>query len=83
MLVLDEATGALDALTEKAVLRAIAAIQPRVTVIMITHRLSTWSACDHIFLLECGRIAASGSFSELVETSPRFADMARTSSESG
>ncbi len=81
VLVLDEATGALDAITERAVLRDIAALQPRMTVIMITHRLSSLSACDYIYLLEHGKMTASGSFADLVEASPRFADMAQTVSK--
>jgi ABC-type multidrug transport system fused ATPase/permease subunit len=78
VLVLDEATGALDAITENAVLRDIAAMEPKMTIIMITHRLSTLSACDRIYLLECGKVTASGAFADLVAASPRFADMAQS-----
>ncbi|CAN5200113.1 ABC transporter ATP-binding protein [soil metagenome] len=76
VLMLDEATGALDTVTERAVLEAIAAMQAGITVIMITHRLSTLSACDVIYLLEGGRVSASGSFTQLVQKNPRFAGMA-------
>ena len=78
VLVLDEATGALDAITENAVLRNIAAMEPKMTIIMITHRLSTLSACDRIYLLESGKVTASGAFADLVAASPRFADMAQS-----
>lgn len=81
VLVLDEATSALDTITEKAALRDIAALAPNMTVIMITHRLANLSACDRIYLLEQGRITASGSFADLVAASPRFADMAQAVSK--
>jgi ABC-type multidrug transport system fused ATPase/permease subunit len=81
VLVLDEATGALDAITENAVLRDIAALEPKMTVIMITHRLNTLNACDYIYLIEHGKVTASGSFAGLLEASARFADMARAATK--
>lgn len=77
VLVLDEATGALDTVTERAVLRDIGILDPELTIIMVTHRLGTLSACDRIYFLEDGKMTASGSFADLLETSPRFADMAQ------
>lgn len=76
LLVLDEATSALDNLTEQAVMNAVHAIGRAKTIIMIAHRLSTVQACDCIHLLEKGKVVASGTFDELVETSPKFRLMA-------
>ena len=42
------------------------------------HRLSTIRGSDVIHLVEKGRIIASGSYDELLETSPEFSRMART-----
>ena len=49
MLVLDEATSALDTRTEKIVMEAINSLSESLTVIMITHRLSTIECCDRAF----------------------------------
>ncbi len=65
VLILDEATNALDDETEQAVLAAIAALRDDVTIVMIAHRLSTLSRCDLIVRLEDGRIAAMGSYRDV------------------
>jgi ABC-type multidrug transport system fused ATPase/permease subunit len=76
LLVLDEATSALDNLTEGAVMDAVHAIGRSKTIIMIAHRLSTVRDCDRIYLMEQGRVAQSGTFDELVESSELFRRMA-------
>jgi ABC-type multidrug transport system fused ATPase/permease subunit len=76
VLILDEATSALDNLTERAVMDAVANLAHAKTIIMIAHRLTTVKACDTIFLLEEGRLAAQGSFDELVARSETFRRMA-------
>lgn len=75
MLILDEATSALDTLTERAVMEAVHNIAGTKTVVMIAHRLSTVRNCDKIFLLERGRVSASGSFDELSRKSAVFKKM--------
>ncbi len=77
VLFLDEATAALDNLTERAVMEAVANLGGRKTVVMIAHRLSTVRNCDVIFLMEKGRVSASGTYDELVETSASFREMAQ------
>ncbi|OED49411.1 ABC transporter ATP-binding protein [Rhodobacteraceae bacterium (ex Bugula neritina AB1)] len=76
VLILDEATSALDNLTERAVMDAVHALSGKKTVIMIAHRLSTVRACDMIFLLEGGKLAAKGSYDELVAENENFRRMA-------
>jgi ABC-type multidrug transport system fused ATPase/permease subunit len=76
VLILDEATSALDNLTERAVMDAVANLAHAKTIIMIAHRLTTVKACDTIFLLEDGRLAAQGTFDELVARSETFRRMA-------
>lgn len=75
-LIFDEATSALDTLTEAAVMEAVHAIAGQKTIIMIAHRLSTVRDCDRIFLLRQGRVAAAGTFDELIAEDPEFRKMA-------
>ncbi len=56
VLILDEATNSLDNFTEKDVMQAINNIRKEMTLIIITHRLSTVKNCDKIFKLEKGQI---------------------------
>ena len=66
ILVLDEATSALDNETERLVSDAIKSLAGTKTLITIAHRLSTVEHCDHIYLLEKGRVVDSGSYQEVV-----------------
>jgi ATP-binding cassette, subfamily B, bacterial PglK len=75
VLVLDEATAALDSETEREVNRAIESLHGTRTVIVVAHRLSTVRRCDRIVVLREGRIAAVGSYTELLETDPNFQRM--------
>jgi len=72
LLILDEATSALDNLTEQAVMEAVNNIGKKITIIIITHRLSTVKNCDIIFMLEKGKIKAEGTFEKLIKTSNQF-----------
>jgi len=76
VLVLDEATSALDNLTERAVMEAVGNLGRDKTVVMIAHRLSTVRDCDRILLLERGRLAAEGTYDELVAGNEIFRRMA-------
>jgi ATP-binding cassette, subfamily B, bacterial PglK len=76
VLVFDEATSALDNVTERELMSALAQLGGDRTVITIAHRLSTVRDCDNIFLLENGRLKASGTYDELVAGNARFRDMA-------
>ena len=72
ILVLDEATSALDNQTEKAVMDALNNLKKEITIIIITHRLSTLKNCDRIFLLEKGELKNAGTFQELIEVDESF-----------
>lgn len=76
VLIFDEATSALDNLTERAVMAAVNNLAHSKTIIMIAHRLSTVRKCDVIFFLEKGRMAAQGTFDELVANHESFRQMA-------
>ena len=64
ILMLDEATSHLDALTEAAVYRELNAL--RCTTIVVAHRLSTIAAADLIVVLDDGRIVEQGTHDDLV-----------------
>ena len=66
ILILDEATSNLDAVTEKAIQETIDAYSGGITTIIIAHRLSTIRRCDRIFVMEKGKIVESGSHQELM-----------------
>jgi ATP-binding cassette, subfamily B, bacterial PglK len=78
ILILDEATSALDTITEKGVMEAVGNLARAKTIIMIAHRLSTVRNCDVIYLLERGRVVASGSYDELVRENDTFRAMTAT-----
>ena len=75
VLVFDEATAALDNQTEREVTSAIAALHGTRTLIVIAHRLSTVQDCDRLIFLQDGRIAATGTYDELLGN-PIFRTMA-------
>ncbi|WP_144795586.1 ABC transporter ATP-binding protein [Microbacterium paludicola] len=77
VLVMDEATSALDTQTEDAVTTAISGLRGSVTVITVAHRLATIRNADLICFFQGGRIAARGSFEEVVAAAPEFAEQAR------
>ncbi|PSB60770.1 ABC transporter ATP-binding protein, partial [Chroococcidiopsis cubana CCALA 043] len=66
ILVLDEATAALDNETESLVSEAIRSLSGTKTMIIIAHRLSTLEHCDRVYSIEKGRVVKSGSYQEVV-----------------
>ena len=66
VVVLDEATSAMDPGTERAVERALAAVARRRTVVTIAHRLSTARRADRIAVLRDGRLVELGTHDDLV-----------------
>jgi ATP-binding cassette subfamily B protein len=77
VLVFDEATSALDNVTERAVMDAIESLDRDLTVLIIAHRLTTVRRCDHIVVLEGGKLKALGGFDDLLATNLSFQAMAR------
>jgi subfamily B ATP-binding cassette protein MsbA len=73
ILILDEATSALDSESETFIQQSIESLKGKITIIIIAHRLSTIRNCDHLYLLEGGRVVEEGGFSELLgRPSSRF-----------
>ena len=66
LLVLDEATSALDPESERAIRQTIASLTPAVTVLTITHRLTTARQADHVVVLDQGAVVAEGPWETLL-----------------
>lgn len=79
VLVFDEATSALDNETEAEITKAIEALSLEKTIVLIAHRFSTIEHCDEIFMLADGKVLASGSFEELMQTCQPFHKLATAS----
>ncbi len=72
ILILDEATSSLDAISENKIKMAIKELHGEVTQILIAHRLSTIEYADRIIYLKNGQKAAEGTKEELLKTCPDF-----------
>ena len=65
LLVLDEATSALDSESEQAIQRAAALLKGTCSILLVAHRLKTVEMADRIVVLADGRVAETGTWSEL------------------
>ena len=73
LLMLDEFTSALDALTEDRVIRSIK--DKGITCIIVAHRLSTIVDCDRIYVMDQGRIIQEGTHQELYDQEGLYRDL--------
>ena len=67
LLILDEATARLDAVTESRLVRAMDELLRNRTAIIIAHRLSTVHRADEVMILDEGRIQEAGAYADLAE----------------
>ena len=73
VLILDDATSAIDVAVEERIHSAIALRRTQRTTILIAHRLSTIALADRVMLIDHGTIAATGTHTELLATNARYA----------
>ncbi|MFI6505620.1 ABC transporter ATP-binding protein [Nonomuraea typhae] len=78
VVILDEATAALDSTNEAAVQAALAEALDGRTAVVIAHRLSTIRAADLILVIEDGRVAERGTHEELLALGGRYEELYRT-----
>jgi ATP-binding cassette, subfamily B, bacterial PglK len=76
VLVFDEATSALDTPTERELIAALQALRGVKTLVVIAHRLTTVRHCDRLVVLRDGRLAAVGSYDDLLARDPAFRALA-------
>jgi len=75
ILVLDDATSAIDVQVELAIHAALRELMKGRTTLIIAHRLSTISLADRVVLLDGGRVVADGTHAELLATTPLYAEV--------
>ena len=80
ILILDEATSAVDNETEAAIQRSLERITVNRTTIAIAHRLSTIRNADCIYVMEHGQLVESGTHEQLLEKNGIYASLWRVQS---
>jgi ATP-binding cassette subfamily B protein len=75
ILVLDDATSAIDVQIEQQIHEALRELMVDRTTLIIAHRLSTISLADRVAVVEGGRVIAQGTHTELLATEPRYAEI--------
>ena len=75
VLILDDATSSVDAVTEEEIRAALRQVMEHRTTIIIAHRPSTLQLADRVVFIDEGRVAATGSHEELLEFNPRYAEV--------
>jgi subfamily B ATP-binding cassette protein MsbA len=83
LLILDEATNALDGVSEHLVQRSIEAVRGHCTVVIVAHRLDTILDADHVVVLERGRVVEQGAVPELLARDGTFRRLYARRAEGG
>jgi ABC-type multidrug transport system fused ATPase/permease subunit len=80
ILILDEATSSLDAISESKVMETVMSLRGEKTVVIVAHRLSTIKDADQVIYLEGGKVLGIGTFKELQKNLPQFDEQIRLGS---
>ncbi len=77
VLVLDDASSALDVITERKLMASIKENYPDHTILIAAHRVSSISDCDEILYMQDGEIIERGTYDELIQRNGTFAEICR------
>ena len=83
IIILDEATNALDSISEQLIQEALEKLRLNCTVIVIAHRLSTIENANQIIVLNKGRVCEQGTFQDLLTLDGYFARLYKVQYKSG
>ena len=72
IILFDEATSAIDNVTQASIIKTIEGLSHDHTIVMIAHRLSTIKNADRIILIDDGKVAADGKHSELLDSCEKY-----------
>jgi ABC-type bacteriocin/lantibiotic exporter with double-glycine peptidase domain len=75
ILILDEATNSLDLVNEKNILNNLKKLKNEMTIIFISHKVTSLNVCDYIFLIKDGRINDKGKYDYLKKNSKYFQEL--------
>ena len=81
LLIFDDSTSALDAVTERKFLNNLKTIKNKPTVILISQKIRSVKNCDRIMLLEDGKVSAFATHNELCKTSEVYKELIRLQDE--
>jgi ABC-type multidrug transport system fused ATPase/permease subunit len=77
LLILDEATSSLDSKSESLIQQSIDYLSENMTLLVVSHRLSTIFKADMIYVLKEGRVVEQGNYAQLLKTNSIFTKMAK------
>ena len=83
VIIFDEATNALDVLTENDILNSLDELGKDITILMIAHRLEIMRRFDKIIFLNNGKLDGFGSFEELVQNNVNFKNLVEVNKPNG
>ena len=75
LLVLDDATSAVDVQVEQAIHEGLRVLMEGRTTLIVAHRLSTIGLADRVVLVDGGKIVADGTHNELMQSSPQYVEV--------